>query len=67
MTSSQGGLTDLQWLRHRNVAYEKLSTTKNLSNQNGNHWLTKRYKSHLQLKLGGDFTFQGGYLDSPIL
>ena len=51
MTSKQGGLTDLQLLRHRNVAYERLFNHKKLSEANGNHWLTKKYELHLQTQL----------------
>ena len=51
MTSSQGGLTDLQLFRHRNVAYERLFNHENLIEPNDNHWLTKRYELHLQTTL----------------
>ena len=51
MTSSQGGLTDFQLLRHRNEAYERLFDHEKLIEPNGDHWLTKRYELHLQTTL----------------
>ena len=51
MTSSQGGYTDFQLLRHRNIAYERFFDHGKLIEPNGNHWLTKGYKLHLQTPL----------------
>ena len=51
MMSSQGGLTDLQLLRHRNVVHERLFNHRKLIELNRNHWLTKRYELHLHTTL----------------